>query len=251
MAGPVQEAAAGTGPREDADIETSSDEYSQRFAGTVGRWFLEVQARTTLELLGDLPAGSAVLDVGGGHAQLASHLVDAGLDVTVAGSSPGCGHRLGDLVRGCRCRFEVADLLALPYGNQAFTAVTCFRLLPHSIDWQRLLAELCRVARRVVVVDYPSTRSVNAFADSLLALKRRVEHDTRPFAKFRPGDVGRAFARHGFAIRANRPQFLLPMVLHRLVRSATLSRVAERPGQLLGLTRLLGSPVIARADRKG
>ncbi len=238
-----------TSPREDADLETSSDGYSQRFDGPVGRWFLEIQARTTLELLGDLPAGSAVLDVGGGHAQIAPALVEAGYEVTVAGSSPACGGRLAEYVRRGRCHFGVADLHALPYADQAFTAVTCFRLLPHSVDWQHLVGELCRVARRAVVVDYPSSRSVNVLADRLFALKRRVERNTRPFAMFHPRQIGRAFARRGFGVCAERPQFLLPMVLHRLVRSAAISRAAETPARLSGLTRAFGSPVIVRADR--
>lgn len=237
--------------REDADVETSSDGYSQRFAGPVGRWFLEVQARTTLELLRDLPAGSTVLDVGGGHAQIAPALVDAGHEVTVVGSSPHCGGRLTEYVRRGRCHFGVADLRALPYGDESFTAVTCFRLLPHSIDWPHLVGELCRVARRAVVLDYPSSRSVNVVADRLFALKHRVERNTRPFALFHPRQIGRAFARSGFDVRAERPQFLLPMVLHRLVRSAAVSRAAETPARLLGLTRAFGSPVIVRADRIG
>jgi hypothetical protein len=55
--------------REDADLETSSEDYARRFAGPAGRWSLEVQARSTMELLRGLPPGSSILDVGGGHAQ--------------------------------------------------------------------------------------------------------------------------------------------------------------------------------------
>jgi hypothetical protein len=39
------------------------------------------------------------------------------------------------------------------------------------------------------------------------------------------------------------------MVLHRWAGARTLSRLLEAPGRLLGLTRWLGSPIIARADR--
>jgi hypothetical protein len=39
------------------------------------------------------------------------------------------------------------------------------------------------------------------------------------------------------------------MVLHRWFGSAALGRLMELPGQILGLTRWLGSPVIVRADR--
>jgi hypothetical protein len=51
-------------------------------------------------------------------------------------------------------------------------------------------------------------------------------------------------------VHAEQPQFLLPMVLHRLANQSLLSRAAEVPGRWLGLTRRFGSPVIVRADRQ-
>src|SRR5262245_53053861 len=53
------------GAREEADVATSSADYARRFAGGVGAWFLEVQAKATVELLAPWP-GASVLDVGGG-----------------------------------------------------------------------------------------------------------------------------------------------------------------------------------------
>ena len=235
---------------EDADLETSSEDYARRFAGPVGRWFLEVQSRSTLELLRGLPPGSRVLDVGGGHAQIAPALVDAGHTVTIVGSSEACGAHLQTRMPKAGYRFEVGDLRALPYPDRAFAAVTCFRLLPHSVDWHRLIGELCRVADLAVVADYPSTRSVNQFANRFFAFKRKVERNTRPFELFNPHEIEHEFDRRGFSVRAERPQFLLPMVLYRMAGSRRLARVAERPGRWLGLTRYFGSPVVVRADRR-
>src|SRR5215213_6184567 len=146
---------------EDADISTSSDDYARRFAGPVGEWLLETQTRLTLDLLRGLPKRASVVDVGGGHAQIAPPLIDAGYAVTVVGSDSSCGGRLRQLIDGGSCRFDVGDLRALPYADRSFDAVVCFRLLPHSVSWTGLVAELCRVARRSVLLDYPSTRSVN------------------------------------------------------------------------------------------
>jgi 2-polyprenyl-3-methyl-5-hydroxy-6-metoxy-1,4-benzoquinol methylase len=239
---------AGDAP-EDADIETSSEDYAGRFSGSVGRWFLELQAATALNLLGELPRGASVLDVGGGHAQLTDALLGAGYDVLVAGSDRSCAARLAPWRENRRLRFEVVDLRALPYPDRAFDAVLCFRLLPHSVAWTRLIGELCRVARLAVVVDYPSRRSVNLIADQLFRLKHRIERNTRPYAVFQPSEVRAAFATQGFDVRREQPQFLLPMVLHRWIGWAGLARALELPGHLLGLRRLLGSPVIIRADR--
>lgn len=237
------------GLREDADIATSSEDYARRFAGDVGRWFLETQSRLALELLRPLPAGASVLDVGGGHAQIAPALIDAGYTVTVVGSDPSCAARLAPWTTRRACRFEVVDLRALPYDPSSFDAVVCFRLLPHSVSWQALIGELCRVARRSVLLDYPSTRSANALAERLFALKQGIERNTRPFMLFTPRQIQAAFADRGFVVAAERPQFLVPMALHRLGNRAALSRAAEVPGRLLGLTRWFGSPILVRADR--
>jgi SAM-dependent methyltransferase len=237
--------------REDADVESSSELYARRFSGPVGRWFLELQARLTLESLAGLPPGATVLDVGGGHAQLAPPLAEAGYRVTVVGSEASCGTRLAALTAAGRCRFEVADLLALPYDDQAFDAVICYRMLAHSIDWKRLVGELCRVARYRVVVDYPARRSVNVASEALFRFKNSVERGTtRPFALYGRGEMARAFEAAGFRVVAERPQFLFPMALYRLAGSAGLARTSEGVARGVGLTRLFGSPVIARADRR-
>ncbi len=234
---------------EDADIGTSSDDYASRFRGAVGRWFLETQTRLTLALLRDLPAGASILDVGGGHAQIAPQLVEAGYEVTVVGSDPICGARLEPLKASGRYRFEVANLMALPYPDRSFDAVVCFRLLPHSVAWTALIGELCRVSGRSVILDYPSVRSANLLSSRLFQLKRAIELNTREFMLFTPSEINSAFRQRGFIVRNEQPQFLLPMVLHRWANQATLSKVAEAPARLLGLTRWFGSPIIVRADR--
>jgi SAM-dependent methyltransferase len=236
--------------REDADIGTSSEDYARRFTGGVGRWFVATQSRITLGLLRALPAGASILDVGGGHAQIAPPLIEAGYEVTVVGSDPVCSARLEPWIAAGKCRFEAVDLQRLPYPDASFDAVVCLRLLPHSVSWTSLIRELCRVARRSVVVDYPSIRSANAFSAHFFTIKRGIELNTRRFLVFSPREINAAFQHGGFSVSAERPQFLLPMVLHRLSNRAALSKVAETPGRLLGLTRWFGSPIILRADRR-
>jgi SAM-dependent methyltransferase len=237
--------------REDADVETASEDYARRFAGPVGEWFLERQARTTLDLLADLPRAS-VLDVGGGHGQTVAPLLERGYALTVLGSGPGaCGARLRAQVESGRVRFQAGDLLAPPFPPRAFDAVLSYRLLPHVSRWSALVSGLCRVARRAVIVDYPTSRSVNAAADAFFAAKKRVEGNTRPFAVFRDAELEAAFAAEGFAPAARRPQFLFPMALHRALRAAALSRSLEAVAAAAGLVRAFGSPVILRLDRRG
>jgi len=235
---------------ENADVETSSEAYARRFAGGVGGWFLAVQAEATRDLLRPFPR-ARIVDVGGGHGQLAAPLADAGHDVTVVGSSEACRARVQSLVDRGGVRFQAADLLRLPFAARAFDVALAFRLLPHVARWRELVAELCRVAARAVIVDYPTTRSLNAVAGPLFGVKKRVEGDTRPFAVFDDGEVESAFASEGFRVAARRPEFAVPMALHRALGMAPLSRGLERAARLSGLTSRLGSPVIVRADRLG
>ncbi len=236
--------------REDADVETSSEGYARRFAGPLGAFFLDAQARTVLELLRPWP-GAAVLEVGGGHAQLAGPLVDAGHAVTVYGSDPACAARLRPWTDDGRVGFRAGDLLRAPWPDRSFDVVLAFRLLPHVTRWAALIAELARLARRAVVVDYPTRRSLNVASGALFGLKRGVEGNTRPFTVFRDAEVASAFAAAGFFATARRPQFLLPMALHRALGSAPLARGLEGGARALGLTALLGSPVISRLERRG
>jgi SAM-dependent methyltransferase len=233
---------------EDADVETSSDDYARRFAGPVGAFLLETQARLTLDLLRPWPA-ARVLDVGGGHGQLVGPLTDAGHAVTVYGSSPACAHRLRAWTDPGRARFVAGDLLRTPFPDRAFDVVLSYRLLPHVKAWRELVAELCRLAARAVLVDYPTLRSANVLSGGLFSLKRSVEGNTRPFTVFRDGEIDAAFAAAGFHPAARRRQFLFPMALHRALGLAGLSRALEGGASALRLSGLLGSPVILKAER--
>jgi 2-polyprenyl-3-methyl-5-hydroxy-6-metoxy-1,4-benzoquinol methylase len=236
------------GVREDADVETSSEGYARRFAGPVGAFFLERQARTTVDLLRPWP-GASVLDVGGGHAQLVGPLVEAGHPVTVYGSDPVCGARLSPWTSSGRAAFRAGDLLHAPWPDRSFDLVTAFRLLPHVAPWRELIAELGRLARQAVVVDYPTRRSVNAVSGAFFGWKKGVEGDTRPFTVFRDAQIEAAFTAVGFRRTARKPQFFLPMALHRAGGSGPLARALEGGARVVGLTGALGSPVILRLER--
>lgn len=232
-----------------ADIETSSEGYARRFSGEAGRYLLEVQTAVALELLAPFP-GARVLDVGGGHGQLAAPLIDRGFDVTVAGSDEVCRRRLDDLLPRGSFAFRACDLLRLPFPDRSFDVVLAFRLIAHAPRWRELIAEMCRVARRAVVFDYPDSRSFNSLYGFLFRWKKALEGNTRTFLIFRTDEVRAELDRHGFGRPVVRRQFFVPMVVHRTLRSAGLSRTVERASRTLGLTRAFGSPVVLRAERE-
>jgi SAM-dependent methyltransferase len=236
-----------------ADVKTSSEDYARRFTGPVGRYFLKTQAEITLRLLAPWPQ-ARVLDVGGGHAQLAPPLVARGHAVTVVGSRAVCRDRLDRELPAGTFEFRACDLLDLPFPDRSFDVGLSFRLLAHEERWRQLIAELARVAGRAVIVDYSDTRSSNALYGPLFRWKKRIEGNTRTFITFRPGEVAAELARHGFGRPVEVRQFFVPMVVHRTLGSvlgtAAPSRVLEAVSSGLGLTRALGSPVILRVERE-
>jgi SAM-dependent methyltransferase len=236
-----------------ADVETASDDYATRFTGPAGAWLLKVQERALLNLLDRYAPTQeeiSALDVGGGHGQIAPLLHGVGYKVTVIGSGKGMQPRLAKLVDSGECRFEMGDLIKLPFPDQSFDIVTSFRLLPHMDEWEVLIKEMCRVARRGVIVDYPTTQSFNFLSPLFFSAKKRVEGNTRSYRLFRHHQVTREFARHGFRRGGRVGEFFWPMVVHRLLKTPLLSEIVEFPPRALGLTTAFGSPCVFNFFRK-
>lgn len=233
---------------ETADIETATADYATRFSGAAGEYFLAEQAAITLALMRQLP-GARVLDVGGGHAQLAEPLVKNGYDVTVTGSDDSCRMRLDQRLAPGSFTYLTCDSLSLPFADRSFDVVMAFRLLPHVSRWREIIAELCRVADKCVIVDYPDRRSTNILYELLFTMKKKMEGNTRPFTLFSRSDIAAAMAINGFAPPLFKPEFLLPMVVHRKVGNKALSTAVETCCRFTGLTQLFGSPIIVRSDR--
>ena len=233
---------------ETADIETSNDDYATRFRGKTGAWMLAVQTKLTRRQLAGFKPGT-LLDVGGGHGQLAHPLADDGWDITVLGSAPSCEKRIADLTEAGRCKFVVGNVIELPFPDKSFDAVICFRLLTHCDHWEQLVKELCRVSRGPVVCDYPAHESVNAFmTPERFAAKKAIEKNTRTWRIFRHAEVTAAFESAGRKIVSRRKQFVLPMAIHRKLKCAPLSAFLEWCCRIVGFNALFGSPVILRAE---
>jgi len=244
---PRTTAVAGVPP----DIATSSDDYASRFQGAVGRYLLDVQEQGVLELLAEHPPepGSTILDVGGGHAQLAPPLAVAGYSVTVTGSDASCARRLRADERAGAIDFIACDLLSMPFDDRQFDFVASVRLMSHIMDWRRQVSELCRVADKAVIIDYPIYSSLNALSLLAFPLKRLIEKNTRTYKTFFASELRSAFAAHGFRQTRSWRQFVLPMALHRALPRTVLAQQMEKMFRSTGVTRLVGNPVLARFDR--
>jgi ubiquinone/menaquinone biosynthesis C-methylase UbiE len=230
------------------DIETASDEYAARFGGRAGQFFLAKQAKCVGEMLtGGI---ESVLEVGGGHGQLIPVYEEQGMTVTIQGTDESCFEQLNRRYPGNAATYVTSELLQLPFDDDAFDAVVAVRLISHLTHWDATISEMCRVARKCVVIDYPSVFALNALTPIFFQIKKKAEGNTRTYQSFSRTKLAKAFDQSGFSISRSRSQFTLPMFVHRKASGAPILQSAESFFESSGITRLFGSPVVARADRR-
>jgi ubiquinone/menaquinone biosynthesis C-methylase UbiE len=230
------------------DLDSSTERYARRFEGTVGEWLLSRQTAALRQLIAPWPAAQ-ILDVGGGHGQIAAPLLADGHRVRVFASSEAALGRSRSLLHP-RVETEVGSLAALPHPDRSFDVVTAFRVLAHIGDWQALLGEMCRVARHAVIFDFPIPGGVNALEPLLFGLKKWIEEDTRRYQTISGRKVRDCLAAQGFGETHAIGQFILPMVLHRTLGRPRVSDALERVLGATGLGAAIGTPVILRATRQ-
>jgi 2-polyprenyl-3-methyl-5-hydroxy-6-metoxy-1,4-benzoquinol methylase len=233
---------------ETADIETSTDQYANRFSGGTGAWMLEVQEKITLDMI-QPSKEKKVLDVGGGHGQLSIPLCRDGYNVTVLSSAESCRHRISGIIDDGKCKFDIGNIIELPYKDNSFESVICFRLLTHCEQWPKLVEELCRVSAGNIIVDYPTSQSLNKIAPMLFKAKKKFEGDTRSWKLFKHKEVINEFKKNGYIVKRKKAQFFIPMVLHRAFKSPIISKVLEGICRILGLTHFWGSPMIVKFEK--
>jgi ubiquinone/menaquinone biosynthesis C-methylase UbiE len=150
---------------------------------------------------------------------------------------------------GASVTFDRADAHGLVYPDRSFDAVVCLRVLMHTPGWRASLAELCRVARDRVVIDYPALAS----AAAIQSVARRIAHAAgarvEAYRVFTDRSIRDVLERSGFRVRDSQRQFVLPIALHKRLGSAAATETIEGALAGVGLQRLMGSPVTLVAER--
>lgn len=227
------------------DLVSSSDSYSERFAGQIGCWLLDRQTSILLDFMKDY-RGAQVLDVGGGHAQVASPLTAKGHEVTVLASDIEATVRLKRLVHSPP-EILIGDLTRPSVADRSYEVVTAFRMIAHIPNWPDFIAQLCRVSDDTVIVDFPIASGLHAWAPAFFWAKKLVEKDTRRFQSVTMPEITAVFAKNGFRVDCHIGQFALPMTFHRALKSPRISDFLET--LLSPMTLRFGNPVILRARR--
>lgn len=234
-----------------ADVDVAEGFDALRFGGPIGALVAEEEARVIRAFVGDV-AGASVLDVGTGTARAALAIAARGARVTGVDYSREM-LRVGQArVAGASAPVSLlrGDARHLPFADRRFDVTVSVRLLMHMPDWRGTLAELCRVTRRRLVIDYPARRSAAAIQSAARRLLHSAGRATEPYRVFGDGAIDAACRAAGFRVRDRHRHFVLPIALHKAVAARGLSEAGEGALRALGITGLVGSPVTLVAERE-
>jgi SAM-dependent methyltransferase len=235
-----------------ADPATARTFDERRFGGPIGELVASTQARILTDAAADLDHPT-VLDVGTGTGRAALLLARHGGLVTGIDASPEmlAVARARAAAAGLDITFRQGDAHAIDAADRAFDLVVCLRVIMHTPDWRKSVRELCRVADRLVVLDFPSARS----AAVIESLARKATHAfgrrTEPYRVLNRRIVAAELRRAGFQVRSAHRQFVVPIALHKAVGSVALTTQVEGALARVGLLALLGSPITIVAERCG
>jgi SAM-dependent methyltransferase len=233
-----------------ADREMADSFEDRRFGGPIGELVASTQARVLANMIGRIK-DRTIVDVGTGTGRAALMLALGGAKVTAVDASD----EMLDVARrraaanGVTVNFQHGDAHALRFGDRTFDVAVCLRVLMHAPDWRQCMSELCRVAERLVIFDYPSATSA-ALAQSLA---RRAVHAagfrTEAYRVFTLKTITQELTRNDFRIRSVHRQFTMPIQLHRAIGSRRFTLFSEEVLERAGLLKLFGSPVTVCAER--
>jgi ubiquinone/menaquinone biosynthesis C-methylase UbiE len=233
-----------------ADPETARTFDERRFGGPIGEMVAAEQGRVLANLVGRIHDRS-ILDVGTGTGRAALLFALGGARVTAVDASQEmlaiARKRAAEQVAAVT--FLPGDAHRLEFADRSFDVAVSLRVLMHTPRWRTCLAELCRVADRLVIIDYPSRRSMALIDSGIKKFLHAFGVKTEPYRVFSHRQIEDAFRSRGFRIRSVHRQFVLPIAFHKLIGSRRLTSRVERLLDHAGLLKIFGSPVTLVAER--
>ncbi len=222
-----------------------------RFGGPIGVMFREHQEGLLTVTFPDV-TNLRILDLGAGTGRTSIPLSLRGARVVSADASfpmlrvaMGNARRSGTTLSGVR-----ADAHRLPFRDGSFDAVICFRMIMHVVDWRMALAEICRLAVRAVMIDFPPRCGFAGFAPWVHPLFRLIRKDHQSYRVFGEKEISDELAKNGFEVDSVDRHVVLPFGLHRAIGSPGFTRRIESLFRSTGLTGRFGAPVTVTALRR-
>ncbi len=173
-----------------ADPKTAASFDDRRFGGPIGELVAATQAKVLSNFVGRIQ-GRRILDVGTGTGRAALLFARGGASVTGIDASEEmlAVARQRAAADGLVATFAVGDAHALTFPDRSFDVAISLRVLMHTPDWRRCIAELCRVGDQLVIVDYPSARSVAALQSIGRRALASIGRSAEPYRVFSDADV--------------------------------------------------------------
>ncbi len=221
-----------------------------RFGGEIGAYFHEHQLRIIRENIPIKP-GTRILDLGAGTGRTAIPLRRLGAEVTAADYSWPMLQvaRQKSTLQGDKIGFLRVDAHHLPFPDNHFDAVLSFRMLMHVKNWKTTLAEICRVASKRIVVDFPPLCGFAGLAPVVHPFIRHFNKNHQPYRIFTLRSVRRELEENNFEVAFLDRHLVLPFGLHRFIGSVTATRKIEGLLAGIGLKDFFGAPVTIVAER--
>ena len=229
---------------------TASTFDDRRFGGPIGDLIASTQARVLANFIGRIQKRK-ILDVGTGTGRAARLLALGGANVTAVDASEAmlAVARAKAAEDGVSVNFLRGDAHALDFRDRSFDVAVCLRVLMHTPQWRQCVGELCSVAERLVIVDYPSATSFALFESLARRAGSLVGVGAEPYRVFTDRAIADTFDRHGFRIRSMHRQFVLPIAVHKAIGSRRFTTGIESMLDRALLLKLFGSPVSIVAER--
>jgi 2-polyprenyl-3-methyl-5-hydroxy-6-metoxy-1,4-benzoquinol methylase len=223
----------------------------RRFGGPIGSLIASSQAKTLSDFVGRIQH-RRILDVGTGTGRAALLFARGGARVTAVDASEqmlAVARARAEAEGVSNIKFQAGDVHALNFQDRSFDVVCCLRVLMHTPKWRLALAELCRVADQLVIIDYPSTTSVAWFESMVRRVAHGVGVNTEAYRTFTHRTIQQELKRNGFVPHSIHRQFVLPIAFHKLLGSRRMTLRIEGLLDRLGLLKRFGSPVSLVAER--
>lgn len=232
-----------------------ADDYDrEKFGNDFGRYLRDREVALYLSLVDG--SYQSVVDVGAGTGKLSVPLLRESRRVMAVDAS-------GEMLRiaqakareeGLDLETRVCDAHQLPFEDRQFDCAVSSRMLMHLANWKHGLAELCRVSRQAVVLDFPPLFSSSGPGALVRKLRKPFQDPLAPTAQaytaFIVESVVREVEGYGFKVVTLRKEYFLSVAVHRVLNRPEFSARLESLCRTLGLVRLMGAPVTLKAVRK-